>query len=149
MGRVELVAAALCAALSSCSLTPQAQLHGRWYNGDMSVRFREDGSVLFNSRAGRAVGRYLYETPAPASADQATTNLVLDLVRNGQPLRLEFDAQLLSRDRLRLQASRRRSAGRARDGIPATVVLRRATEPDADPIAEQVVMASVRESVAR
>ncbi len=145
---VRVVAAALCAALSSCSLTPQEQIHGRWYNADMSVRFRPDGAVLFNSRAGRAMGRYVYETSAPAAADQTTTNLVLDVVRNGEPLRLEFDARLLSRDRLRLQASPRRSAGRARDGIAATVVLRRATESDVDTAVEQDV-AATEVSVAR
>jgi hypothetical protein len=146
-GTVRAFAAVLCAALSSCSLTPQERLHGRWYNADMSVRFRPDGGVLFNSRAGRAVGRYVYETSAPAAADQRTTNLVLDVVRNGEPLRLEFDARLLSRDRLRLQASRRRSAGRARDGTAATVVLQRATGEDVDPIAEQDVVTALGPSV--
>ena len=55
-----------CGCLAGCG--PQSDLHGRWFNGDLSLRFLPDGHVLMNSRAtGLVRGVYLYE-PLPSSA---------------------------------------------------------------------------------
>ena len=57
----QLLAVLVCGLMWSatgCSTTPQDKLHGRWYNSKMSIRFRTDGTVIFNSMDGLATGRY-------------------------------------------------------------------------------------------
>ncbi len=56
--------------LSGCG--PQSDLHGRWFNGDLSLRFLPDGHVVMNSRTtGLVRGVYVYE-PLPTSALAST-----------------------------------------------------------------------------
>ncbi|WP_166829199.1 hypothetical protein [Thalassoroseus pseudoceratinae] len=58
--------------LSGCGV--ESDLHGRWFNGEMSIRFLPNGHVLMNSRVtGLVRGVYVYER-IPASA-AASTNL--------------------------------------------------------------------------
>ena len=56
--------------LSGCG--PQSDLHGRWFNENLSIRFLPDGYVLMNSRTtGLIRGVYLYD-PLPTSALAST-----------------------------------------------------------------------------
>lgn len=119
----------LIASLTGCQKTPQQQLVGRWSNGDMSVRFREDGRVLIFSRSGRAEGRYVFYGPNAASR-AATENLVMDVQRNGKIARMFLDADFLGTDRLRL-SDLTPKPNRAAEPTPEFAVLRRAVDAPA------------------
>jgi len=118
--------------LSGCQLTREQQLIGRWYNSEMSIRFRPDGGVIYNSPAGKAIGVYYFTgTARPIATTHTQENLVLDVVRNGQRLRMGFEAELISADRLRLYdlTTRPRISNEA-GTVENTVVLKRASEKD-------------------
>lgn len=121
----------VCGTLAGCELDPEKKLLGRWYNSDMSIRFRPDGGVILNTRAGRAVGRYYYDgTSRPASSGKLHENLVLDVVRNGQRLRLSFEVEVISANRLRIyDLNNRVRAGDRPDRVSA-MVLKRAADDD-------------------
>jgi hypothetical protein len=90
-------------ALPSCQKSPQESLVGRWYNPDMSIRFREDGSVLFSSRAGRGVGRYVFDgSERKLTSTQVPRNVIMDVLMNNERVRLEFQFEFLSQDRMQL-----------------------------------------------
>ncbi len=114
---------------AGCQQSAQQKLIGRWYNGDMSVRFWEDGRVAIFSRNGRADGRYVYSDSSLDLAQANTTqNLVMDVVRDGKIVRMMFDADFLGADRLRLSdltPTRRLSP----DPVQEFAVLRRSEEP--------------------
>jgi hypothetical protein len=117
-------------ALSGCQLSPEQQLHGRWFNTDMSIRFQPNGGVVFNSRAGRAEGRYFYDPQAtPTANNEHYENLVLDVHRDGRRLRLGFQVDLIARDRLRIYDLNGTTATNYRgDRIYRLVILRRADD---------------------
>lgn len=106
-----------------CQKTPQQQLIGRWSNGDMSIRFREDGRVAVFSRAGRAEGRYVFYGPNAASR-AASENLIVDVERNGKIARMFLDADFLGTDRLRL-SDLTPKPNRTTDPVADFAVLRR------------------------
>lgn len=113
--------------LAGCQQSPQQKLIGRWYNDDMSIRFREDGRVFLNSRSGRVEGRYEYTGTQASSAQSASQNLVLDVIRDGQQRRLYFDADFLGVDRLRL-SDLTPKARRTTERAPEFAVLRRSED---------------------
>jgi len=97
------VATLLLLSMTSCNWEPRQKLIGRWYSSDVSIRFREDGSVYFNSPAGLGVGRFHFdETVRSASTQDHTPNLVLDLIRKQNRIQLRFNVQIMSPERIRL-----------------------------------------------
>lgn len=99
--------AALCLLLvvtvSGCNQTPQEAVLGRWYNGDMSLRFRPNGTVVWNTRQGMAQGKYSFVGDVPRWASESTTVRVrLDVTRNGQAIQPTLDLQFVGADRLRV-----------------------------------------------
>jgi len=88
---------------SSCTQSPQEKLLGRWYASNMSLRFREDGSVVYNSPVGLAMGRYFFDpTPKPISSRGQYQNLLLDVVRHNEHVQIPFELEMLSQSRIRL-----------------------------------------------
>ena len=126
--RLALAAALGCACLASCSATPQEQLEGRWYDETLSLRFRPDGGVIFNSRAtGLTTGRYYFNGELkPAADDQPVANLTLDLVRGDRIVRSQMEAQFVGGERLRIRTLDTRRSGPGGSQIPEVVVLKRA-----------------------
>lgn len=115
---------------SSCMQGPREKLVGRWYTSDTSIRFRSDGTVVYNSPRGLAVGRYFFdETPRDITSTAPHPNLILELVRKDQQLRLDFEVEILSQDRIRLTEIR---PATARQGslVASFKVLKRATEAE-------------------
>lgn len=123
-------AALLMMSLSGCQQTPQQKLIGRWYNDEMSIRFRPDGRVLLFSRSGRAEGRYVFAETQSNNALTKAENLVLDVIRDGKPRRMIFDADFLGVDRLRLSDLTPQSR-RTTDPAPEFAILRRSVESPA------------------
>lgn len=125
-----LLSSVLCGllfALSGCSTTPQAKLHGRWFNSEMSIRFRTDGTVVFNSTRGLASGRYFFNGELrPEASEAPVPNLTLDLVRGGEVFRVTYELQFLGSDRLRIQTIDDSDQGLPSDRILPIVILKRA-----------------------
>ncbi|MEW4490031.1 hypothetical protein AB1L42_18250 [Thalassoglobus sp. JC818] len=119
-----IVALSLC----GCAKSPEELLIGRWYSGEMTIRFRSDRSVVWNSSAGMAIGRYQFAGETRLSGTSSgTPNLVLDVVRRGESGRYQFQATLLGKDRLQLKTvsqSEGSSSGQSRTAM----VLRRASD---------------------
>lgn len=116
--------------LASCMQTPHEKLVGRWFNRDMSIRFRDDGTVTFNSGAGLAVGRYYYNgVEGNASNEIPTRNLTLDLLRNNRHVRIDMVVEFLGQDRLRLLEVRAKNAPAVPSSRQQMVVLKRAANP--------------------
>ncbi len=113
--------------LTGCQQSPQQKLIGRWYNDEMSIRFRADGRVLLFSRSGRAEGRYVFAETQSNNALSKAENLVLDVIRDGKPRRMIFDADFLGVDRLRL-SDLTPQARRTTDPAPEFAILRRGVE---------------------
>jgi hypothetical protein len=125
----------LIATISGCNETTREAVLGRWFNGDMSLRLRKDGSVVWNTRQGLAQGRYKFIGDVPRWATENTTvRLQLDVVRNGQPLQPMLDLQFIGGERVRVGAV---SQGPVRAADRAHAILRRAAgaEASADTIA--------------
>lgn len=122
--------ALLVLAISGCTQTPQEAVVGRWYNGDMSLRFQPNGDVIWNTSQGLAQGRYVFVGQVPRWAtDHTSARVRLDVVRNNVQINPELELQFVGADRLRVKpADTSRSPLAAR----TQVVLRRA-ESDADP----------------
>jgi hypothetical protein len=118
--------------LSGCQLSREQQLMGRWYNSNVSIRFRPDGSVLLNTEGGRAVGRYYFDgSVRRQSSDKPRENLVLDVVRNNERLRMSFEIEMISATRLRMyDLSNGLRVNRRGDTIEFMTVLKRADEND-------------------
>ncbi len=120
--------AVLCALLITtvcgCSQTPQEAVLGRWYNGDMSLRFRPNGTVVWNTRQGMAQGKYSFVGDVPRWASESTTvRIRLDVTRNGQAIQPTLDLQFVGSDRMRVIPSTQAQT-RATDRLQA--VLKRA-----------------------
>lgn len=93
----------LIATLSGCSKTPQEALIGRWYNGDMSLRFRQNGTVVWNTQQGLAQGRYLFVGKVPRWASESTTvQIRLEVERNGETIQPTLNLQFVGEDRMRV-----------------------------------------------
>lgn len=93
----------LVVTVSGCSQTPQEAVLGRWYNGDMSLRFRPNGTVVWNTRQGMAQGKYSFVGDVPRWASESTTVRVrLDVTRNGQAIQPTLDLQFVGSDRIRV-----------------------------------------------
>jgi len=120
-----LLTAVVVLAMSSCMQTPEEKLLGRWYNDSLSIRFRKDGSVLYNSPSGRAIGRYYFDPRAknPAKTDPVP-NLVLDVVRKERHLRLSFEVEQISEDRVRLTYFPSLEEARSGTRLPSSILLR-------------------------
>ncbi|TXT38598.1 MAG: hypothetical protein FD138_318 [Planctomycetota bacterium] len=122
--------ALLIASVSGCTQTPQEAVVGRWYNGEMSLRFQRSGAVVWNTPQGLAQGRYVFVGQVPRWAtDNTSARIRLDVVRNNEHLQPELDLQFVGGERLRVkpvETTRSRAAARTQ------VVLRRA-ESDSDP----------------
>ncbi|MBI1348149.1 hypothetical protein GC163_17885 [bacterium] len=122
----------VCLALAStgCYQSPRQKLMGRWYNGDMSLRFRPDGIVLFNNLDGMASGRYFFTEDRPSGGSAGVRqNLLLDVVRNGKRQHYAFDATFLADDRLRLvEVPLQAVTERPTDEIRQFALLRKAAE---------------------
>jgi hypothetical protein len=131
-----LCAALCCACLSSCSVTPQEQLEGRWFDETLSLRFRPDGGLIFNSRAtGLTTGRYYFNGKLqPTSEDRPVANLTLDLVHGDRIVRSRMEVQFIGSERLRIRSLDTLRPGPGGGRIPDLVVLKRAAG-DADPLA--------------
>lgn len=125
-----------CACLSSCSATPQEQLEGRWFDETLSLRFRPDGVLIFNSRAtGLTTGRYYFNGQLQTtSEDRPVANLTLDLVHGDRILRSRMEVQFIGSERLRIRSLDTLRPGLGGGRIPDLVVLKRAAG-DADPSA--------------
>jgi hypothetical protein len=105
---------------------------GRWFNKDVSIRFREDGTAIYNSRAtGLVEGRYQYDpAPLPPTATEPVKNLTVWLPQPGRTLALNFELKKLGSDRIQLKpiSDAPRNPQR-RDPSPVVgVVLKRATD---------------------
>lgn len=93
----------LVVTVSGCSQTPQEAVLGRWYNGDMSLRFRPNGTVVWNTRQGMAQGKYSFVGDVPRWASDSTTVRVrLDVTRDGQLIQPTLDLQFVGADRIRV-----------------------------------------------
>jgi hypothetical protein len=124
---ITLLALLSCGLLSSCSTTPQSSLHGRWFNDEMSIRFRTDGTVIFNSTAGLATGRYFFNGEIrPEASTKPVTNLTMDLERNGEVFRVTYEVEFLGKNRLRIQPVDSLQRGLPSDDVAQVVVLKRA-----------------------
>jgi hypothetical protein len=89
----------------SCMETPQERLIGRWFNSQNSIRFKEDGTLVWNARTRRAYGRYWYTGESRASSsNQAQPNLTVQLVTANEQIVSKYELQYLGDDKLRLQA---------------------------------------------
>lgn len=125
----------LLATCAGCYQSPLQRLHGRWFNGDMSIRFQPDGQVVYNSRAGLAKGRYVLETEQQAFATHSSPRkLTMDVVRNGKRQTLLYEVTFLANDRIRLHdLNPLRGNSRPTDAARQVVMLKRADEADLAP----------------
>ena len=122
--------------LSGCNETTQAAILGRWFSGDMSLRLRKDGTVVWNTRQGLAQGRYSFVGDVPRwKSENTTVRLRLDVTRNGRSIQPMLDLQFVGTDRIRVAAVSQTTV-RATDR--ALTVLRRATQKESstDTLAE-------------
>ena len=87
-----------------CSKSPSEKLIGRWYSGEMTIRFREDSGVIWNSPRGLALGRYEFTGKTKnVRNDEKDPNLFIDVVRNDERQQFQFEVSFLGEDRLRVQ----------------------------------------------
>ncbi len=88
-----------------CGLARPSKLLGRWYNGDVSIRFRENGSVLYNSQnTGLVEGIYRYDSSAlPIASTKPVKNLTLWLPQPGTTLVLDFELRYLGDQRIQIR----------------------------------------------
>jgi hypothetical protein len=93
-----------CLCLTGCGFGSSG-LTGRWFNKDVSVRFLENGTVLYNSRStGVVEGQYQYDSRQPLpTGTQPVKNLTLWLPQPGRVLVLDFELRLLGNERLQLK----------------------------------------------
>src|SRR5688500_11024633 len=111
-----LVLCMACFFVAGCGKS--SQVTGRWFNKDVSLRFRENGTAVYNSRAtGLVEGRYQYDpAPLPPTGTEPVKNLTVWLPQPGRTLALNFELKRLGSDRIQLkpipdapQTSRRRN----------------------------------------
>lgn len=128
--RIALLSCLACVFATGCGKS--SQVTGRWFNKDVSIRFRENGTAVYNSRAtGLVEGRYQYDpSPLPPTATEPVKNLTVWLPQPGRTLALNFELKMLGADRIQLKPiSEARASSRRRDSSPIVgVVLKRATD---------------------
>jgi hypothetical protein len=119
-----------CCWLSSCSATPTEHLQDRWYNEALSLRFRPDGSLIYNSTdTGLTTGRYHFSGEMPPDAcDEPVANLTLDLVRGNRVVRSQFEVQFLGTERIRIRPVAGPGRVPLRQAGSGIVVLKRAAD---------------------
>lgn len=103
--RTGIFAALLLAVVSQsgCAKSPSELLIGRWYSGDMTIRFREDSAVIWNSPRGLAKGRFEFSGKVRrVKTDDRVPNLFVDVIRHDEREKLRFEVSFLGKDRLRL-----------------------------------------------
>jgi hypothetical protein len=122
---------------AGCTATPQEHLHGRWFNDATSIRFRSDGSVIYNSTStGLTTGRYYFDGELrPESAATPVNNLTLDLMTNGRTERWSLEVQFLGGERMRLQPVTTVHRGRPSDGVAAVMILSKAADDETASVA--------------
>ena len=121
-----------CVWLSSCSASPHEHLQGRWYNEALSLRFRPDGSLIYNSTTtGLITGRYFFNGEMrPEADDQPVANLTLDLIRGNKVVRSQLEVQFLGSERLRVRPVAEPGTGRLAENDPGVLVLKRAADDE-------------------
>ena len=88
----------------SCMETPQERLIGRWFNSQNSIRFKDDGTLVWNARRRKAYGRYWYTGESRAiSTNQVQPNLTLQLVSAENEILAKYELQFLGDDKMRLK----------------------------------------------
>lgn len=88
----------------SCMETPQEKLIGRWFNSQNSIRFKEDGTLVWNGRARQAYGKYWYTGDSrPSATNQVQANMTVQLVTSDGELVSQYELQFLGVDKLRMQ----------------------------------------------
>ena len=88
----------------SCMETPQEKLIGRWYNSQNSIRFKDDGTLIWNARTRRAYGRYWYTGESRASStNQLQPNLTFQLATSNGEIVSQYEMQYLGVDKMRIQ----------------------------------------------
>ena len=100
-----LVILTVLTAMAGCAKDRPTQLMGRWYSNDVSMRFRKNGTVLYNSRnTGLVEGRYEYDASLTSGAQaKPQQNLTIWLPQPGRILVLEFDMRFLGNDRIQMK----------------------------------------------
>ena len=89
---------------SGCAKSADELLIGRWYSRDMTIRFREDSAVIWNSPSGLALGRYEFSgKKRGVGSDKLSPNLFVDVIRNDQRRQYQFEITFLGNDRLQFE----------------------------------------------
>ena len=89
--------------ICGCDKTPQEAVLGRWYNGDMSLRLRKNGTVVWNTPQGLAEGRYAFVGQVPRWAtENSKVQLQLDVTRNGKTVQPTLEMTFVGSDRVRV-----------------------------------------------
>lgn len=114
-------------ALTSCIESKQELLIGRWFNRTNSVRFEQNGALVWNATTGYGVGTYHFDGNVQrAKSDEPAKNLTVSMVRSGRELFGEYEVSYIGNDRLRLTQTNRRSRGRTTDTAAPIIILKRA-----------------------
>ena len=115
---------------SGCAKSPDELLIGRWYSSEMTIRFRPDSGVIWNSKAGLALGRYEFDSHVLSKAStEPAPNLLLDVIRRNERAKFRFEAKLLGKDRLQLKYVPILAVGEVSDSSAIrAIVLRRAND---------------------
>ena len=102
--RPAVVALLVCLSITGCG-GKTSTFEGRWYNKDISIRFRTNGSVLYNSRhTGLVQGQYRYDAkPASLAVSQPVKNLTIWLPQPGEVRVMEFEIRTLGGHRVQLK----------------------------------------------
>ncbi len=110
----------------SCMETPQERLIGRWFNSQNSIRFKDDGTLVWNARRRQAYGKYWYTGEArPSTTNQAQPNLTIQLVTSDGDNVVQYEMEYLGGDRMRLQP-----VNRENETIRGLFVLKKAGPDD-------------------
>ncbi len=133
-------------------MSKRQKLMGRWFNNGISIRFRPNGTVLYNSRAtGLVEGQYHYDPQyQPISQAKAVKNLTVWLPRPGKTLVLEFELRYLGESEIQLRRIPKPRKSRQPLDFSETmaVILSRAPsdDKDSDQLAETEPIASANSS---
>lgn len=113
---------------SGCAKSPGELIIGRWYSGEMTIRFREDNAVIWNSPQGLALGRFDFSGSVhKLQSKDKVPNLLVDVIRNDERQQFHFDISFLGHDRLRMQLIRP-GISSDEEQIGQSLVLRRAND---------------------
>lgn len=88
---------------SGCAKSPSDLLIGRWFSDEMTIRFREDNSVIWNSRRGLAKGRYEFSGKTRGiQNEELKPNLFMDIIVNDEREQMRFEVTFIGQDRLKV-----------------------------------------------